>query len=264
MSAEVLRWTLRRERRALAGWVVSLVVVVAVYVSFYPAMGDAGELQRLTDTLPEGLVTALGYDRIGTAAGYLESTIFGLLAPLLMLVQGIGAGARLLAGEEEAGSLELEASAPVARHRLVSARLAAVLVAVVVLGAAVVVSSLALVRAFELDVSMSALVGTGVGLVLLVAALSTVTFAVGAATGRRGIALAVGSGVATMSFVADALLALVDVPDWALRVSPFAWYLGTDPLVNGLDLAGALGLASLTVVAAVAAVVAFERRDLGV
>lgn len=260
----VLRWVLRQQRRALLGWALSMAAVCAIYVSFYPLMGDSGELEALIAGLPEGLVVAMGYDAIGTAAGYLESTVYGLLAPILLLVFAVAFGARLIAGDEEAGQLELEAAAPIGRVRALLERYAALVLAVALLALVAGVATAALVLALDMDVALSGVAAATVGLGLLVVALGTVAFAVGAVTGRRAWALGLGAGLAVASFMANALGPMLEDGAWLERASPFWWYLGNDPLVEGLEVAGPLALVALTAVALGVAVVAYDRRDLGV
>ncbi len=263
-AVPVLRWVLRLQRRALLGWGVALAAVSALYISFWPAMGDTAEMQALVDSMPEALVTAMGYDAIGSPAGYLESTVYGLLAPILMLVFALAFGARLIAGDEEAGDLELEATSTVGRTRLLLERYLALALGVVWLAVAVGAVSLGLARALGMDIGTGPLLGATVGLLLLVLALGSVTFAVGAASGRRALALAVGSALAVLAYVAHALAPLLDNGAWLERLSPFYWYLGNDPLNEGLGLPGAAALAALAFISLVVAVVAYDRRDLGV
>ncbi len=260
----VLRWVLRVHRRALLGWGLALAAVTALYVSFWPAMGDTAEMQALVDSMPEAVVTALGYDAIGSPAGYLESTVYALLAPILMLVFALGFAARAIAGDEEAGALELESAAPVGRRRLLLERYLALVAGVVWLAAVVGVVSLGLARAVDMEVATLPLVGATLGLFLLVLALGSVTFAVGAVTGRRSVALAVGAGVAVAAYVSNALAPLLDDGRWLELVSPFHWYLGNDPLNEGLSVVGALAPVALTVVSLVIALAVYDRRDLGV
>ena len=264
VALPVLRWVVRVQRRALLGWGLALAAVSALYVSFWPAMGDTAEMQALVDSMPEALVTAMGYDAIGSPAGYLESTVYGLLAPILMLVFALGLGARLIAGEEEAGELELEAASTVGRTRLLLERYAALVLGVVWLATLVGAVSLGLARALGMEIGTGPLVGATMGLLLLVLALGSVTFAVGAATGRRALALAVGAAVAVLAYVANALAPLLDDGAWLERLSPFHWYLGNDPLIEGLWVPGAVALVVLALVSLVVAVVAYDRRDLGV
>jgi ABC-2 type transport system permease protein len=260
----VLRWVLRVQRRSMIGWGVALGLVTAMYVSFWPAMGDTAEMQALVDSMPEALVTAMGYDAIGSPAGYLESTVYALLGPILMLVFALGLGARLIAGDEEVGALELEATGPVGRRRVLLERYAALVLGVVWLGTVTGVGSLTFARVLGMDVGTGPLIGATIGLMLLVLALGSVAFAVGAATGRRALALAVGATVAVFGYMANALAPLLDDGAWLERLSPFFWYLGNDPLNEGLGVAGAAALAVLALVSLGVAVLAYDRRDLGV
>ena len=57
-----------------------------------------------------------------TPEGYLQSELFSFLAPILLIVYTIGAGARAIAGEEEAGSLDLLLSTCRSRRRRVLVR----------------------------------------------------------------------------------------------------------------------------------------------
>ncbi|MEX2504854.1 MAG: ABC transporter permease subunit, partial [Egicoccus sp.] len=96
-----------------------------MYTSFYPMMGqDAAAIEPFMENMPEGMISALGMDQMASAAGYLQSTVFGLLGPALLLVFAIGTGARTLAGAEEDGTLELELTHPVSRTRVYLERLA--------------------------------------------------------------------------------------------------------------------------------------------
>lgn len=264
VSLPVLRWVLRVQRRALIGWGVALGLVTALYVSFWPAMGETQEMQALIDSMPEALVTAMGYDAISSPAGYLESTVYALLAPILMLVFALAFGARLIAGDEEGGAMELEATGPVGRRRLLLERYMALVLGVVWLGTLTGVVALTLARALGMDIGTGPLIGATVGLILLVLALGSVAFAVGAATGRRALALTVGAAIAVFGYMADALAPLLDDGAWLERLSPFFWYLGNDPLNEGFGVAGALALAALTLVSLGVAVLAYDRRDLGV
>jgi ABC-2 type transport system permease protein len=258
-----VRWQLARGGRALIGWAVALATVAGIYIPFYPAMGGP-ELQAIVDTLPADLISALGYDRIGTPEGYLNSTVFGLLGPVLLLVFAVGTGARTVAGEEEAGGLELAASAPVGRHVLLAGRILALHVRIALLATVTFLVTVGLSSVIGLGVPASRIAAASLGLNLVAIAFGTVTLAAGAVSGRRGVALAVGSATAVAAFVANALSGIVERGDVLERLSPFAWYLAGDPLTQGIPVVGYTLLGALTFVAWGVALVRFPRRDLGV
>jgi ABC-2 type transport system permease protein len=261
--APVARWVLRDQRRSLTLWAVSLAAITAMYLAFYPSMAT-DEMVAVMDGLPEALMSGMGWDRIATGAGYLESTVYGLLAPALLLVFGIAAGARVLAGHEEDGSLELEGTAPVSRRQVLLERFGALAFALFVLCTALAVATLLLVPIFDMEVTSGNILAATLGLWLFVLAMATVAFAVGAATGRRTLALGAGAGLAVFAYVSDTIGEMMAGGDWLSTISPFGWYLGGDPLTQGVDPAGYALLAVLVLVALVAGLLRYERRDLGV
>jgi ABC-2 type transport system permease protein len=210
------------------------------------------------------MISALGYDRIGSPEGYLTSTIFGLLGPALLLVFAVSTGARVIAGEEEAGGLELAASAPVRRDVLLAGRVLALHTQVAILALVVFGVTTLLSTVVGMDVAVAGIAAASVGLNLLAIAVGTVALAAGAVTGRRGIAVAVGSGVAVAAFMADALSGIVTRGELLERLSPFSWYLANDPVAQGLSLGGSAALVAMAFVAWGVALVGFARRDLGV
>lgn len=266
MSADVmpvLTGVLKEQRRSLLVWGGALFAVSAFYISFYPSIGSSPAMQEVIDSMPAGVAEALGYDQITSAAGYIGATVFGLLAPILLLVFGISTGARLIAGEEEAGSLELELAHPIGRMRLVGERWLAVAIDLVLLVIPVVAASLLLVFALDLDVELGNLLAMSVGLLLFAMAFGSVAFAVGAATGRRAVALGSTAALAVIAYMAHAIGPQIQGGEWMADLSPFAWYLGNKPLMNGWDVGGVGLLAAVVVLAVPVALVSFANRDFG-
>jgi ABC-2 type transport system permease protein len=97
---------------------------------------------------------------------------------------------------------------------------------------------------------------------LFVLGMGTIALAVGCRTGRRGVAIGVGSAVAVASFLLSSLAPLSDATESLQELSPFYYASGTTPLENGFDPVHASVLGAIVGVALVAAVWAFGRRDL--
>lgn len=83
-----------------------------------------------------------------------------------------------------------------------------------------------------------------------------------AGTGRRGLSTMVTTGIAVVTWFMFSFFPLSETLAPAARVSPFDWYLGSDPLLNGMDWTGAALLAGTFVVLVIAAIPLFQRRDL--
>lgn len=258
----VLSGVLRSERRALALWAASVAGVTAMYTAFYPSIGGV-KLEVMMDSMPPALIEAMGLEAMASAAGYVAATVFTLVGLILALVAVIGVGARLIAGQEEDTTLELELGAPVTRGRVYAERLAAVWFVALVLAATVTGLLMLLSPAMDLGLDLGNLATAGVGYLLYVGMLGTVAFGVGAATGRRGVALGVASGVAVLGYLLAYIGPLAEL-DWMEDVSPFGWYTAADPLITGEGWGGFALLLLLAAIVAALGLARFTRRDLTV
>lgn len=228
---------LHDQRRSLLAWAVAIAGVSAMYTAFYPTIG-AGPMEDMLDSMPAELTSAMGFDAIASASGYVTSTVYSLVGIVLLLVHGIAQGAKVIAGQEESGLLELELTSPVARTRIYAERLVALWVGLLALVAALSLTIMVLTATLPLDISNTNIVSTGALMWLTGGLFSTLALATGAATGRRSIGLGVSAGAAVAMYVSNALGPLAGLA-WMTSISPFDWYLGADPLTAGIDWVGA-------------------------
>jgi ABC-2 type transport system permease protein len=249
-------------RRGLIGWVVAIGGVAALYTSFFPSISNPS-MAAAIQNYPDALKKAFNLEDIVSPAGYLGSYVFGLLVPVLLAVFMIVVGSRAIAGDEEAGALDLVLAHPVSRPRLLLARLAALVTQVLVVCAVVFLLLLAISGPTKVSsVGAGHLAAASVQLALFGMLFAALTLAVGAATGRRSAAIGVGTVVAVLGYFANNLAPQVHALAWTQRLSPFSYYLGGKPLVNGLNLADCAVLLGVAVVLAALGLAAFRRRDL--
>jgi ABC-2 type transport system permease protein len=263
MLADIWTKTLWDQRRSLLGWAIGFVAVAVIYGGFYP-FASTPEYAELIDSLPAGLAEAFGWDEISTAHGYLGSTVYGILGPVLVIIMAIGFGAKAIAGSEEAGHLELLIAQPVSRSRVVLQRAVALVIATLVGGLAVFMSILAIRGPVDIELPIGNIAVTSLNLALLGAVFGTLALLVGGFVGKRGLVIGVSAVVAVGSYLANGLAPQVQGLAWLQDLSPFYWFAGTATLRDGIDLPKTLLLAALSLVFVIIAAVAFNRRDVGV
>jgi ABC-2 type transport system permease protein len=261
MLRNVFAKSVRDQRRGIAAWAIAIALVGAAYAAFYPSMNNP-DMQAALDAFPPELLDALGMADITSPNGYLGSTVFGLLGPALVVVYAGGIGMRAIAGEEEAGRLELFLAHPLARRSLVLQRAAAVTVALAVVTFVLFVALVAIRSPAQLlALSPINLAAASLQLFLLGVVFGTLALAVGAATGRRALAMGAVAVVAVGSYVANTLGPAVPALAWTQSISPFFYLSAGQPLANGWQVRDALVLSSVAVALVGAAVVGFNRRD---
>ena len=112
-----------------------------------------------------------------------------------------------------------------------------------------------------LRVGVAGLVAAVASQTLLAVLFGGVAMAVGAATGRRGLATGVAAAAAVAAYLVHSLAPLAEALAWLQRLSPIWWATGNDPLQHGLGVGLLLPLAVLGAVLAVGGRL-FTRRDL--
>jgi ABC-type Na+ efflux pump permease subunit len=157
--------TLWDQRRSLLAWALGIAAVAAMYSSAYPSARQRSA--ETVSSLPPAFRQAFGFGQIVSPAGYLEATVFNFIVPVLLILF-VTAGARAIAGDEEAGTLDLLLAHPVGCTRLVLHRFAALAVATLALGMAVLLGLLAIAGPAQLYIPAVNFVAMALHLVLLV------------------------------------------------------------------------------------------------
>jgi ABC-2 type transport system permease protein len=260
MVSSLIRKTLRDDRRAFIGWGVGLAVFVLVYGGFYPQFKD-GLAQAKMESMPAAMKQFMGLRDVSSAAGYLEMTVYTLTGPLLLIMLGVVLGTRAVAGPEESHTLELFLANPISRRRFVLARFATLAAQVVTLGLIPWMILLGLSVGFGMDVPTANLSSASLALMLLGLLFGTLALAAGALTGRRAVALAVGGSAAVAAYVVHGLANQVQSLHALRWLSPFHYYIGTDPLRTGFHPTSVLVPVVLVALLVAIAAAGFERRD---
>jgi ABC-2 type transport system permease protein len=263
MLRNVFLKSLYDQRRALAGWSVSIVLLMVLMAALWPSVGDFENLEEFLRNYPEALREIFDLESLSTGAGFLNTELYSILLPVLFLVYAIGRGARVVAGEEQAGTLDLLLVSRVSRAGLLLQQAAAVAVCVATLGAVLFGVVVAVSPVFGLGIPPGDAATGSLALVLLGVEFGWLALAVGAATGRRVAAIGVAAAAAVASYLLYLAGRVVEAVEPWLPVSPFYQALEGGPLGAGLPAAyGWLALGA--VVAVLACLPVFHRRDTGV
>lgn len=263
MFGNIFLKTLHDQRRAIVGWSVGILLLVSIMGAVWPSVRDMPDLEEFLESYPEAFRELFNLEDFATGTGYMNAELFSLMLPVLFIIFAIGRGARLIAGEEEDGTLEVLLVTPVSPTRLVLHKAAALAVAVVTLGVALLASTLL----------WSAIVGMGIGvgdaltgalsMVLLGIEFGWLALAVGAISGRRATAIGVAGAIAVAAYVLYAVGQLIDAVEPWQPLSPFYQALNGGPLGAGLPATyGWLILGAVVVLAT--ALPTFDRRDIAV
>ena len=254
--------TIYDRRRGVVWWSVGISVLTVAILSVWPSVRD--EYQKLVQNYPQALLAFFGIEKggLGTAAGYLQAELFGLMLPLTLIAYMIAAGSAATAGEQEAGTLELLLAQPVSRTRVLLEKFAGLCVSLAAITAVFAVVLVVFSRVFDVAVSAPHLLAATAAAYVLAVLFGAVALLAGCATGHRALAAGIASAAAIAAYLLSSLAALVKGLKPFRPISPFWWYSGHDPLRQGLEPLHVGLLVAVTVVCIVAATLSFGRRDL--
>jgi ABC-2 type transport system permease protein len=259
----------RDRRRAWIWWTVSLIATAFLIVGSFGAIEGQEELNETFEDLPESVMVLMGIDAemsLTSPAGYLNSQWFANMFPILLSIYGIGVAARLIAGEEGEGRLELLLAHPVSRRTVLRDRGLAALVLLLALGLVSSAVIVVLAPLFGLDeLTMSGLTAASASTLLLGLVHTCITYGVGAWTGSRGMAIAIGAGVTVGGFLLQSLASISDLLEPFKWLSPWHWFVDARPIVDGWGPMIVPTIVTLLVSAAAVAIGdwRFQRRDIG-
>lgn len=262
--------TLREYRIAILGWGSGLgLLLFAEFASAATldptSLSSVGQLAKMIRLFGDPLAFT-------TPAGYVTFRDFGIFLPLLFSTWSLLAGAHLICGEEERGSLDVLLSTPRSRLRVLLEKIAALITALVLISLLIFAGGVAgEVRAHTaVDVTGMLLAVLNLGILALLFSmlalfLSQVLGSRAAAAGWTGLFLA-------LSYVLDGTGHIIEYTmwvQWLQRLSPFLYYHASKPLLpfytptHGFNPGACLLLLALSIVVAVASLPLFVRRDIG-
>ena len=263
----VARRLLLDRRRSLVWWSIGIVLMVLMTVALWPSIRGEERFEEIMNDLPEGLRGLFGSQEgipFTSAPGYLHARLFSSLLPVLLLVFGIGAGARVIGGAEDDGTIELVLAHPVTRLHVALARGATVVVMIVLLALVGVVTLVVVAPPVDLleGIALVHVLGAGATLAILALLHAAVAFAAGCILGRRAPAQAIAGAVAVTGYVIQGLVASADAARPLRFLTPWHWYLDRNLLVAAPPLQATVVPLVLSAVLAAAGIWVFLRRDL--
>jgi beta-exotoxin I transport system permease protein len=261
MRTEVARLDVLLRRRSLIGYSLGMAVYTLVVVALYPAFENSSSIDKLIedDRTISALFGVTG--PLSSSGGWLNGNVYGNFLPLLMLILTLGYGAASLAGQDEDGTLCLVAALPVRRATIVLEKVAAMTLQAVVLAASVA-ACIMVGRGFDLAVGLGNVAAISATTLLLGLDFGLVAMAIGARTGSRSAALGAGTALAAASYLLGSLAAVISWLHSARYASLFYWSVADDQITHGAGLADYTVLVGVAIVAALGAILAFERLDL--
>lgn len=258
--------TIRDERRSLFWWSVVTAVLAFIIALVYPAYHQQGAaIQKFWDEAPAFMKAFFGEEfDFATPEGFLAAEVFSTTAPVIFLIFGIAAGARAIAGEEQNGTMDILMAQPISRTRIVLDKFAAMASTTVMLALMLLAGLLLGGLAVGMPINLPRLVATTLLTALFGLAFGAIAFMLGAWARGKGRAMGIASTVAVTTFLLNGLAPMVDWLSGFRWLSPWHWFARSAPIKHGLAPEDVAVLGGITLLALLASVPLFRRREIAV
>lgn len=262
MFRNIFTKTLRDYRWAVLGWGIGLgVMIYAQYATFASTFSGASSAQI------QQLVQQFRFFgeavRVSTPGGFVTFKIMGVL-PAILGIWTVLAGARMIRGEEERGTLDLLLSVPQSRTSVAVQKLLALAAATGSISVLMALGILGGMSSAGVSVDPAGAFLTAFNAGLTAYLFGVLALLVSQFTGR-GAAAGWAGGLMALFYVLDGTGRSVSGASWLRPVSPFYYYNRNLPLVPGYTAhwVAPIVLVALCVLLAGAAMFLFRRRDIG-
>lgn len=240
----LLKHELKQGSKTLAIWTASIGFLIAICLFLFPEM--KGEMDSVSDMFASmgSFTAAFGMDRLnfGTLIGFYAvecGNILGLGGAFFASLIAVSA----LAKEEKERTAEFLLSHPVSRVSVISSKLAALVIQIIVMNAVIFALSAACIAAIGEEPAWKEICLLHLAYFLLQLELAGICFGISAFL-RRG-SLGLGLGIAAMAYFLNLIANISEQAQCLRYVTPFAYAEGADILTD-LALDGplvALGMA---------------------
>ena len=258
----LLLFELRSRWRAMLGWTIGLVAFGALYTGIFPEMSD--EMASLADL---SVYQVMGIS-MGTFKEYIGSVVL-LFMPILLGVYAIITSTKALAGEEDAGTLELLMAKPINRWQIVCAKTLAIGASIFVVllfsgfGHAAVLA--AVNASFETNLAPMQLFVANLNSWFIIMAFAMISLFLGAVLPSRRLASMTATVILIVSYFGENIGSMVDSMKWMRPWSLFTYYDTSASIFDhGMEAGDMLVTLGTAVVFFLLALVAFQTRNVTV
>lgn len=257
--------TLRDYRIAIFGWGIGIGLLVYSTFSIFPSLNLTKANSAAINQLIKGFAWLSEGLKIYTAGGYVTYKLGFTL--LVIAIWPLLAGARMLRGEEERGSMDALLSLPKTRATVAAQKLAAMWTALLGMGLLIGLVAYAGGASVKGDIPLGNALLYGLNITLVCGVFGSIALFLSQFTEDRGQASGITGGLLVLFIVLDMVHRVYAGAgaEFISRLSPVYYYNLSKPLITsyGVNVGALLVLAGISIVLSGAAIALFVRRDIG-
>lgn len=260
MRSIVFRNTLLQRRWSIIIWFTAVLASTFLIMLLFPSLRDSlgASLQDVPDSMKDLLGSAEDYQ---TITGFVDLQIIAQMV-FLTIIMGVITGTSLIAGEESSGTLQTLLAQPIRRAHAYAEKLLALCVMTLLVCSGLFFGVLLGVVALGETINVPKMFLATIMVWLLTLFFATLSFGIGAATGKRSLAGIIPGFFAFVTYMLTALAATAPALEKLNTISPFYYFNTPSVLRHGIDFGNSTILIVGMVCFVIVGIVKFCIRDI--
>ncbi|MEH7886302.1 ABC transporter permease subunit [Bacillus sp. JJ1609] len=263
----IFRREMKANRKSLIIWSMGVIFMVASGMGKYASLGSSGQsMNALMADMPKSLqaIMGIGSFDLSSPIGY-----YGVLFLYLAVMAAIHAamlGANIIAKEERDKTVEFLLVKPISRNRMITSKLAAALMNIIIINLVTLASSIGMVQKYAVGENVTGNITLlMIGMFILQLIFLVIGTAVAAIFKNAKKANSLSTGILLISFILSIAIDMTEKLDGLKYFTPFKYYDAKDILNDGSFDSVYLALSFMLILILLAATYIFYRkRDMNV
>lgn len=257
---------LKSIRKSLIIWSGSMIFLIYVGMVKYSGFAEAGDsIEEMMSSLPDAMKAVFGIGQLDLtkASGYY--IVFFLYFALICGIHAVMQGAVVLSKEERDKTADFLLAKPIKRSQVITSKIIASLISVVVLNGVTWISSIILVGIFNKGDSINSVINKlMIALFLFQLVFLFIGLLVGAISRKTKKATGICTGLLLGSFLLSVIIDMYDKIDFLKYFTPFKYFDGKRIFLHGFDLEYIIISALIIVISIVLTYKIYDKKDLHV
>jgi len=263
MLSNLFQKTLRDYRFSLLFWGLGFVALSFYLMYFYPFISRTSDILRIIENLPPIIKNFIGDTaNLTTPEGFLNVQPFSMMAPFLFLIFSIVKGGDSIAGEMDRGTLDLLMANPLPRWRLVVEKYSAIGISLFFLAISFWIGLASASLIFNIKINFLHLAEAILSCFMLGLFFASLTLVLGCLSLRKKMSYGIVSGFAIVTYLINAYAPMVSSLKPYRIFSPFYYYNGASPIINGLNVVHFVILWCISLIFFLLSLYIFERKNI--
>ncbi|MFC0272567.1 ABC transporter permease subunit [Metabacillus herbersteinensis] len=258
----IFKRELLRNRKSLIIWSIILVGLILMTLSIYPQFAEQQEsMEELLKAYPESMKKAFGMDTLsmGSLIGYYGIQVY-FMTTLLGSIYAVMLAADIVAKEENEKTIEFLLAKPISRSQILTEKLLAVFINVVILNLVIVLVSLVGFQFSEQDIAMKSFLLLSIAQLLLHLSFAALAFLLSAIMKKTRTIVSVSLGIVLLSYLLSMVSGISDQLEFLQYVSFFKYVDAADIIPDNTIKPLYLVIMTVVIIGSISATYLFYRK----